>query len=128
MEKVKVVVVKPNEKPYVASIEEKLESYQKIVGGLIDVVSLDDEIDIVINDEGLLLQMKPNIMHPHSDECLLVGNCVFVGHDGEGNFISLTREQISRVFEKVDELRFKLLKYSYNLLKRKYEDVGNEGK
>lgn len=123
---VKAVVLKPNEKPYVTKLKNELKTYQKIVDGLIDIVSLDDEIDIIVNDEGLLMQLKPNIMNPYDDNnSFLVGNCIFVSHDEEGNCKSLSREQISRVMEKIEELRYKLIKYTYEYMKRKYEKGGN---
>lgn len=116
------VMLKPDKKAYVTKVENELSIFQKMVGGLIDVVSLDEDIDIIVNDEGLLKQMKPNIMHPQAEDSqFLVGNCVFVSHNADGEFTSLTREQISRCLEKIEMLRYKLIKYTYELMKRKYE-------
>lgn len=54
-------------------------------------------IDMYANDEGLLMHMQPNIgymieRHPQ----MIVGPVVLVGHDGEGETIGLTDDQIEK--------------------------------
>lgn len=53
VEKISVLLVKPNEYPQLVEIENSLESMQNIVGGCIEeYVPFDDEIAIICNEEG----------------------------------------------------------------------------
>ena len=95
----------------VKEIGNELEDLQKIVGGYIEIPFLgdtfaDNEIDVVINEEGKLIEgMRPEIaiVHMHNSEVVDVvyGNCIFVSHDDEGETIGLNDEQI-------DIVKFKL--------------------
>lgn len=49
--------------------------------------------DIICDDEGLLKDSLPSAV-TGKDEVQLVGNLLLVNHDEEGNFTSLTDEQI----------------------------------
>lgn len=49
--------------------------------------------DIICDDEGLLKDSLPSAVTAN-DEVQLVGNLLLVNHDEEGNFTSLTDEQI----------------------------------
>jgi hypothetical protein len=49
--------------------------------------------DIICDDEGLLKDSLPSAV-TNEDEVQLVGNLLLVNHDEEGNFTSLTDEQI----------------------------------
>lgn len=49
--------------------------------------------DIICDDEGLLKDSLPSAV-TDKDEVQLVGNLLLVNHDEEGNFTSLTDEQI----------------------------------
>jgi hypothetical protein len=49
--------------------------------------------DIIYDDEGLLKDSLPSAV-TDKDEVQLVGNLLLVNHDEEGNFTSLTDEQI----------------------------------
>lgn len=49
--------------------------------------------DIICDDEGLLKDSLPSAV-TEKDEVQLVGNLLLVNHDEEGNFTSLTDEQI----------------------------------
>lgn len=52
VEKISVLLVKPNEYPQLVEIENSLESMQNIVGGCIEeYMPFDDEIDIICNEE-----------------------------------------------------------------------------
>lgn len=88
-------------------IEGDLRSLQDEVGGLITLAPHFDEltemgIDIYADDEGLLKENPKVTMLILDDkkqnvESVLVGNLVLVGHDREGNTISLTDEQIDYI-------------------------------
>ena len=47
----KVLVIEPHKKPYTQEVEHTLENLQRIVGGLIEPIYLDD-VAIVVNEEG----------------------------------------------------------------------------
>lgn len=91
-------------------IENTLESLQKIVDGWIEIPFLserfaEEEIDIVINEEGKLIGLDPQIVVIDKSTFrpveLVVGNCIFVSHDEEGNTVGLTDKQISIVREEL---------------------------
>ena len=52
---IKVLRVKPHEHPEVCMLENSLEAMQEAVGGYIDIVGLDDNVCILLNDEGKLI-------------------------------------------------------------------------
>lgn len=94
----RIVVKKPNEAPAVAHIPPGLEGSQAVVGGLIDVVRLAPGLDLVINDEGLLHGLEPNFsVLGDFGSFAIVGAVFFVGVDPQGDFVSLTDEQIEAV-------------------------------
>ena len=86
-------------KGYIGSIENSLESKQKYVDGLIQVVSLDSNIDIICNDEGKLQGLSPNRAFMDGEKVLdiFVGNILACRHDAEGNFTSIREEDIPTI-------------------------------
>ena len=57
----KVLIVEPLKAPYVAEINDSLESMQDIVGGLIQVIyPFDDPVALICNDEGKLMGLPLN--------------------------------------------------------------------
>lgn len=59
----KIVVVKPFKKPYIAEIDGSLKSMQSVVRGYIEIVypfSSNPEIALVCNEEGKLDELTPN--------------------------------------------------------------------
>lgn len=85
-------------------IENTLEEIQEIVGGYIEApfltkVFTENGIDVIINDEGKFIEgLKPSIivLQNGTNRTLdvIMGNCVFVSHDTEGNTIELNEKQI----------------------------------
>lgn len=57
---IKVLKVKPYEHPEICMFENSLEAIQEEVGGYIDIVGLDDNICILLNDEGNLIGLEGN--------------------------------------------------------------------
>lgn len=51
VEKIKILIVEPTLDPYVKEVENTLEKKQKIVGGLIEFVELEDDIDLICNEK-----------------------------------------------------------------------------
>ena len=88
----KILIVEPNKEPYEALLDNKLEAMQKIVGGNIEVVNLDQNTALVCNEEGKLDGLEGNRRVAHD---VIAGTFFIVGDNNEGEFISLTDEQIS---------------------------------
>ena len=92
MKEIKILVVEPSKKPLeVRVIKNELHELQAIVGGYIEVVMLED-VALVCNEEGKLLNLKPNIRIGNDIIC---GTFFLCGVDGE-DFASLTDEQIEK--------------------------------
>lgn len=112
MKKIKCLLKEPSKEAVEIEIEDTLENYQKLVGGDIEVVSigryrniLPENIVFVVNDVGLLIGLKPNIMHGLN---YLAGNIVVAKTNSLGEFIDLTKEDIklanAYLIEKANEL------------------------
>ena len=83
----------------IVEMENRLEDFQSIVGGYIEVFRLTENILIVLNEEGKLLDLEPNILISNRGYAeLIVGDVVIVGDAGE-NFGSLNDEQIEILYE-----------------------------
>lgn len=99
--RIRVLVVEPNKEPYPAEVENKLETFQQLVGGLIEGVYFDeDNVCGYCNDEGKLIGLPGN-RHYCGD--ILCGNLVILGSDDEGGNVSLTDEQIEKYTEMFKE-------------------------
>lgn len=95
-------------------IGNELEDLQEIVGGYIEIPYLGDKlcnnkIDVIINDEGKLIEgMRPEIAIVHEETGkildIVYGNCIFASHDKEGETISLNDKQIEIVTEELDTI------------------------
>lgn len=100
----RVLIKKVGEPPEEKIIKGTLNEYQKIVGGLIEVISYEDVL-LICNDEGKLLQMQPNLKFDYD---YIAGDCFFIGDDYENaEFKSLTNEQIASLKEMIEERAFK---------------------
>ena len=103
----KVLVVEPGKAPYAVEISTGLESLQKQVGGLIQVLyPFDDSAAIICNDEGKLIGLPWN--RPLYDEDgniydIIVGTFLVVGLTRD-DFGSLTEEQIIRYTELFEQI------------------------
>lgn len=111
MKKINVLVKKPFEKPKVKKIDNDLRSLQKLVEGLIEVVSLYDlgeDIVMLCNEEGLNKELPPNV---YIEGQFIVGTIVVLGSDEEGNFRSLTNFEIQKLepFLEKGNLKFLVL-------------------
>lgn len=59
--KIKVVMVKPREKAFITEIDNSLEAMQEAVRGPIEsIMPFEDEVAIVMNEEGKLRGLTPN--------------------------------------------------------------------
>lgn len=115
MEKIKVLIVDPTIDPYIEEIENTLEEKQKIVGGLIEFVELEDNIDLICNEEGKIHNLQMNRIIKNDVIC---GTFIITGQEN-GESISLTDEQIRKY-----KSYFKLRNHTIPivLLKNKYKE------
>lgn len=95
----KILVVEPGKHPYEKEIEGTLKEMQEIVGGTIQAVyPFPEEVGVVCNDEGLLLQMPFN--RKIDEECYIFGTFFLCGLGAE-DFTSLPEklmEKYKRLF------------------------------
>lgn len=104
--KVKVYGFK-NGKQGIMEIENTLEAEQAFVEGLIDVYALTDNLDIVLNDEGLINGLEPKavVLGEGTDEAkkqrkikeIIHGDCFVCRHDDEGNFLSIEEGDVETI-------------------------------
>ncbi|MBR5091688.1 MAG: DUF3846 domain-containing protein [Ruminiclostridium sp.] len=88
----KVVMVEPGKPAYTTEIGSDLESMQKAVGGLIEIMQIDRKVNIVLNEEGKLIGLEGN---RRVGNHIIVGNFFICGEKGE-DFCSLTDEQCEK--------------------------------
>lgn len=74
-------------------IENRLEAFQKSVGGYIECAGLKDGAVLICDDEGKLKGLRPN---RRLGGDLIVGTFLIAGVDAEGDFCSLTETQAER--------------------------------
>lgn len=103
--------------PHVIEGKFDLAHLQSVVGGLIEVIDLGEGIDLIVCEEpdddappSLIVEIEDDpLLHVVAmtlgrveDVIVSVrGPVVFLAHDGDGNTVSLSREQIARVRERV---------------------------
>ena len=92
---INVVIKKPFQQAECVTIENTLETFQKIVDGYIEIVHMPFDTDLlaVVNEEGLLRRLDFNFYIGNE---IVAGNVVFVRSDGE-EFTSLTDSDIKKI-------------------------------
>lgn len=88
----------------IEEIENSLEAKQRFVDGHIQVISLMDEIDLVLNDEGKLDGLPLNRVWLGKDGNILdilVGNVLACRFDSEGDFTSILESDIPMILERL---------------------------
>lgn len=102
MEKtIRVLKIEPGKEPYVKDIENDYEASQIEVEGLIDCVGFGDGCVAVLNDESKLNGMEPNRRYGNDIFC---GPFFICGDGRDGDFISLTEEQIEKYTKQFGEI------------------------
>jgi len=97
MEKLKILIVEPNEPPYQAEIENDYRAMKKVVGGLISAFyPFDDNAFIFCHDEGKIIGLEGN---RRIGETVIAGTFFIVGDGYDGECVSLTDEQIQKYTE-----------------------------
>lgn len=103
-ERIKVLVVEPNEKPYETVIDNTLEAKQEIVGGYIEAVPLSESAELICNDEGKLIGLPPNRRLGND---IITGTFIIAGANESEYFCSLSDEDIEKykeMFKEIEDL------------------------
>lgn len=94
----RILKVKSGDIPYEKDIPNELSCIQEEVGGgLFQPVYIGKNVILCCNEEGKLNGMQPNRWL--GDEDIICGPFFLVGDDGEGDFTSLTDEQVAACME-----------------------------
>ena len=98
MKIIKVIVKEPFKDFEIKEIENTLTSLKQLVGGYIECVPFPkvNGVDLIVNEEGKLDRLDGNFVIPHYDDCI-VGTAVIASYNNEGEFTSLSDEQIKKV-------------------------------
>lgn len=126
----RVLMVEPMKEPHVADIENDLKSMQDVVGGLIEVINLEDDIVMVDNEEGKLIGLEGN---RRVGRDIIAGTFFLCGSNDEGEFVSLTEEQIDKYTNRFKEPEhytpeqvennIRIEFYSYDSIEEMFEDL-----
>lgn len=98
-------------------VGETYDILKKEIGGTFDVVSVIEDLDIWVDDEGFLKGLEPTLIIKNSKEpaltdidILITGPVVFASYDEEGRTISLTDKALEQL------KKFKPALLGYNLV------------
>ena len=100
-DKIRVVIVEPEQPPRVEIIDNTLEAKQKIVDGYIEVIGLSETTDLICNDEGKLIGLLPNRRLGND---VIAGTFLIVGANDSEYFCSLSDEDIEKYQEQFQEI------------------------
>ena len=99
---IRILKVEPQKLPYEKEISNDLEGIQSEVEGLFECIYLDDNCILVCNDEGKLNGMELNRRVCND---IIAGPFFIVGDSQDGEFISLTDEQIEQYTEEFGKIQ-----------------------
>ena len=98
---IRVLKIEVGEPPEIKEILNELNGLQHEVGGLIECVYLDDGSIAVVNEEGKINGMEPN---RRLGADIICGPFFICGDTLDGDFASLSAEQIQKYTEKFAEI------------------------
>ncbi len=118
--KIRILYKEVGQAPKMMTIDNTLKVKQKLVGGLIEVVQYDEDVVLVCNEEGKLLNMPPNLIFDYD---YIAGNCFVIGDDYKrGDFRSLSFKEIEKYTKELENRSFKKIENKgYSLKKEKKE-------
>lgn len=104
----RILYKKVGKEPFVTTVKDTLEAKQKLVGGLIEIVALDENTLIVCNEEGKILNLPPNLIFDYD---YITGDCFLIGDDykNNGEYRSLTDDEIIRYTAELNRRSFKYI-------------------
>ena len=91
----RAIVKEPGKEPIEVLIENDLETLQRIVGGYIEPVTIDEGIVLLCNEEGKLHGLEPNFFLGAIGD-LILGTVVIVGAQGD-EFVSLPEDKADMI-------------------------------
>ena len=95
MAKIMAVIKEPGKKPYAKKISNDIDTMQKIVGGYIEISSING-VDFICNEEGKLRGLPHNFTTPYD---YIVGTVAFLGTDLEtGEFCDAPVDKVMKMF------------------------------
>lgn len=100
---IKVLMVAPLKEPKTVTLKTDLDSLQKAVSiganyqGLIEIITIDDGVCILCNEEGKLIGLEGNCRIGND---IIAGVFYVVGENKDGELISLTENQIHTYHER----------------------------
>lgn len=97
---IRILKVEPGKHPEETTMKNSLEAMQDMVGGYIEMVSLDQRTCLVCNEEGKLEGLEGN-RRLGSD--IIAGTFFLAAQDGEGNLCSLDEKQVVQYEEQFHE-------------------------
>ena len=101
-QELRILLKKVGKEPKIMNIENTLKAKQKLVKGLIEVISINKNILLICNEEGKIENLKPNLKFEYDT---IVGDCFFIGDDFENaGFRSLSDEEIEEVKELLEKV------------------------
>lgn len=100
MEQIKIVVVVPGVDAEIRIVDDKVETYQEIIGGHFQVINAPgiDGAMICVNEDGHRLNLPPNLIINGE---MIVGPIFFFSTKGT-EFVSLTDDQIQQILRNFD--------------------------
>lgn len=128
MSKIRVLIVEPNKEPYQKRINHTLEDMQNVVGGLLEYIELEHNVDLIYNEEGKIYNLQMNRAIQND----IIAGTFFIAGQHKGETISLSKKQIKK-YKKIfrleqDKALIELLretvKESSNLLNLRLINVG----
>ena len=106
----KIIVVEPQNKPYTKEIKGDLNSMQEIVGGLIEPIYIDNEVALIVNEEGKITGLPINrIIYNEHFQDIICGTffLCFAPEDSE-EFESVPDEIIDTYVGKFTNIKIKI--------------------
>lgn len=92
---IEVLFKKPFEEPQLCKIDNTPFVLSELLGGNIDSIKITDNITIICNKEGKLLELPSNVKILRENGCdtIIVGNIIIAGMNTQGYFTSLNEDQ-----------------------------------
>lgn len=101
-ERIRILKIEPQKVPYEKEINNDLEGIQGEVEGLFECIYLDEDCTLVCNEEGKLNGMELNRRVGND---IIAGPFFIVGDSNDGEFISLTDEQVEQYKKEFSEIQ-----------------------
>lgn len=95
----RVLIKEVGKAPVIKDIENTLDALKSLVGGYIEVVTMEDNILLICNEEGKMQGLPPNFSMGYD---VIVGTAVFVSFDGKEDFTDLNDWQIEYLLGKFE--------------------------